>query len=491
MNDTPDSTNERWTIAHVTARDFKCLEFVDVTPEPGRPLVLIHGPNRTGKSALIDALCAALRGKRHRPTAPIRDGQESSRITAQLSAGETVLDVTCRITEKSQTVEIKQRLGDATAKLAKPQSILDGITTSLMFNPLAFANAKAAEQVAMLYEAIGRADDLRAAHETRREAVAHVREASKDIARLEPLTRKPAAPPGDAAAAAARIRESAEIAPRRSDVKHRIDNTRDRINLARISIEDNDAKVVAMKANIERLQADIASATAANSAHRVAIETSTADLQRMTAELGALPKELTSSELEAAMATRDAHARHGAAVEQATANLKSLEAKRAELATAERAKDGAQAKLDELIGSTSALPPGVGITDDNEVTYNGRPLSNLCGSEKVLLSAAIAAAMNSRLADMFLDEIGVLDDDTLAQLVDFATKHGLRLWATDTDPRDRIDAQRVPMPDSNTPATPDTEQGIVKAVVSGRSMPPPKTRTAPTPTLPDQGLLEL
>jgi DNA repair exonuclease SbcCD ATPase subunit len=484
-----DATNVRWTITHVTARDFKCLEFVEVTPEPGRPLVLIHGPNRTGKTALIDALCAVFRGKRHRPTAPIRDGQETSRITAQLAAGETVLDLTCRISDKSQSIEIKRQVDGVSAKLNKPQSILDGLTTALMFNPLVFANASGADQIKMLYEAIGQPGALEAAREVRREVLAKARDAAKDIARLEPLAKEPAAPPGDADAAAETIRRSSEVASRREATKGRIGELeRDKmantaaINANRTQIDDARKSIAALESRIAAAEQDSKNRMTKNASTDTAIA-------KLKTQLGTLPADVTAADLQAAMATRDAHARHGAVVEQTTANLKALKAKRLELATAERAKDAAQVKLDKLIGSTSALPPGVGITDDNEVTYNGRPLSNLSGSERILLSAAIAAAMNSKLADMFLDEIGVLDDETLTQLVDFATKHGLRLWATDTDPRNKIDAQRVPMPESNTSVVPEPD--TTKTATAAVPTPSPKIGIAPTPELPVQDLLDL
>lgn len=84
---TPDPTIPR-TVVALHAENFKRLKAVDITPEPGQPIVTISGANAQGKSSVLDALWSALESsaatKGTKTTRPVRDGEKKATVRVDL-----------------------------------------------------------------------------------------------------------------------------------------------------------------------------------------------------------------------------------------------------------------------------------------------------------------------------------------------------------------------------------------------------------------------
>ena len=120
------------------AENFKRLKAVRLEPsETG--VTIIAGRNAQGKSSVLDAIQAAIGGKKVTPRRPVRDGEEKSTIVAELDD----LIVRRTFTASGGTLTVTDTSG---AKIGKPQQVLDRLFGALTFDPLEFARMKPSEQ---------------------------------------------------------------------------------------------------------------------------------------------------------------------------------------------------------------------------------------------------------------------------------------------------------------------------------------------------------
>lgn len=444
--------NERYRITRVTARDFKSLDWLEISPGH-ECLILLHGPNRSGKTSALDALTAALAGKRSQPEHPIRDGQPSATIEVELSdaARQVILTAKRSITQRGQTLDLTRTDHSGAVNVSKPQTTLSALLPAIMFRPLAFSEAPPADQTAMLADATGRSAELHAAIEERRKARRAKAELQQRLDMLADQTKGQPTTPADSA-------KLAEAKQRLSDAAAATDQR----NALQTAINQADADRTEAQRETRHAQALISEAEQQIESLKLKIDQQRNALTQLAArdqraeqaihqhkqQLATLPPPIQASEMQQLQATIQAAGADAARAEAAAAAQARIAETRRQLADAERAYDAARSAATGIIANAEPLPDGLAIDDDDKPTYNGRPLGNLSGSERDLVAVKIAAAANPKMADVLLDEVGRLDDDSLAALVRYAQQHELRLWATDTDARDGLDADchRVAMP---------------------------------------------
>ena len=133
-------------IVKLTANNFKKLKAVEIVPEGNT--VVISGKNGAGKSSVLDAIMAALCGKKACPEMPIREGEKSAKVEVDLGD----FKVTRTFTQTGGAVSIVGKNGLQTKS---PQAILDRTVGDLSFDPLAFFNEKPREQRQILMDMVG------------------------------------------------------------------------------------------------------------------------------------------------------------------------------------------------------------------------------------------------------------------------------------------------------------------------------------------------
>lgn len=128
-------------ITQLTAENVKKLQAVSIRPD-GSPVILT-GENEAGKSTVLDCIWIALTGQT--PDQPIRNGSKKARIelTVQIDDEETPLVIERRFTGKGSYITVKDDGGKARTS---PQKLLDGLTSTLTLDPLAFSRMKPKEQ---------------------------------------------------------------------------------------------------------------------------------------------------------------------------------------------------------------------------------------------------------------------------------------------------------------------------------------------------------
>jgi DNA repair exonuclease SbcCD ATPase subunit len=395
-------------IAAIEITDFKRIKHITLNPDADRAVVLIGGKNAQGKSSILDAITAAIGGKKESPTRPVREGAEAARIELQLDNGLCITRTFDPDGKAYLTVTSKEG-----AKFASPQKVLDEMTRGRFLDPLAFLHLDASAQRKLILEVADkdrRIPELdlkyKAAFERRTEAN---REVKRTTLQLEPLTerlKRPAPAMIDVSAIAAALETSIKSRGLLSDIETRLknlDTTLTDLYLQRERLNDKIATVHAEKLDFsERLVV---------AREAVAQAGPSGNLHEQLASASALNREAAAYQQDEASA---------AALGAALGEAQDLAAK-CELALVEIQKRKAKILADAQLGN------GITINDDG-VMLNGLPLEQASGAEQLRVALDLAMAANPELRDIWIKDGALLDDDHRAALEQLAQNADVRLW---------------------------------------------------------------
>lgn len=138
-------------ILNLVAENFKRLQVVEIKPDGS--LIQVQGKNAQGKSSVLDAIWAALGGKKAIPGEPIRRGADEARIELLLGDDQKTEYVVKRTFGRGREPQIVVEAPDG-ARYATPQTLLDGLLGALSFDPLAFARMAPKDQAAELQKLV-------------------------------------------------------------------------------------------------------------------------------------------------------------------------------------------------------------------------------------------------------------------------------------------------------------------------------------------------
>lgn len=190
-------------IVELVASNFKRLRAVEVRPGSGGGLVLITGKNDQGKTSVLDAIWAALGGRRAVPADPVRHGAKKAEVQLSLAGEDGEPGFVIRRTfSKSGGTSLKVSSADGQEQFRTPQQLLDGFLGALTFDPLAFASMKPAEQRDLLLGVVGLQEQIATSYEKEKELRAERagvnREAKSLKAQIDACPDLPADVPADA-----------------------------------------------------------------------------------------------------------------------------------------------------------------------------------------------------------------------------------------------------------------------------------------------------
>jgi len=134
-------------VVHLKINDFMRIKAVRISPD-GKPVVVIRGANAQGKTSILQALAAAMQGKKAVPQEPIRTGQKKSEIVVDLD--EYVVERT--FTKSDSYLKVTAKDG---SPIKSPQQLLDKLVGDISFDPLLFTRMPAKEQSKILSKAVG------------------------------------------------------------------------------------------------------------------------------------------------------------------------------------------------------------------------------------------------------------------------------------------------------------------------------------------------
>ena len=133
-------------IVSLAAENFKRLRAIMIRPDGST--VIVGGKNGAGKSSALDAIRAALGGKKHCPEEPIRRGAKKAQIVLESDE----LTVTRTFSKKGTALEVTAKDGTT---FASPQAMLDKLVGSLSFDPLEFSRMKPPAQSEVVRRLVG------------------------------------------------------------------------------------------------------------------------------------------------------------------------------------------------------------------------------------------------------------------------------------------------------------------------------------------------
>lgn len=421
-------------VVKFSASHFKRLVAVEIEPDPDGNLVIVSGANAQGKSSVLDALMAALGGARTiaTQTHPIHEGEDQASVEVVLAApdGQQLkVTRTWRTGKPSQLV-----VEDPEGRIRSPQGLLDNLVGALSFDPVAFAQKSARDQLADLLQVVDLPFDP-AELERQRERLFD-RRTDENRALKALRARLEAAPPPVPNLPEEEISSGDVLAQLDGLVREQQANDDLRRMLAEMrTTEATEAGAVeAAEQRVEMLRqqlADAETAMLAAQARKAQTRAARMDLEEQVLGLedpdqGPLREQLsTLEETNAQIRQNRARAELRREVDQAVAKVAEIEARMADI-DAQKAAGVAAAKM-----------PVEGLSFDAEgITYNGVPFAQASSAEQLRVSTAMAMALNPDLRVIRITDGSLLDSHSMAMLHELAAEHDYQVWIEVVDEGD-------------------------------------------------------
>lgn len=439
-------------ILELAAENFKKLRVVEITPD-GRPVIQITGGNGQGKTTVLDSIWFGLKGQKALPERKgdaVRRGAERMKVSVKLGNGQMqpfTITRTLGTEGNPPTLAIVPAVHKDSGKT--PQAYLDDLFGALTFDPLAFAQMDATDQVEELkktakmsldFEKLAEQDeaDYKERHATGREidllkgqlaGMTVIEGLPKEKIDTAPIVKKlnQAAELNKAAqetfAAKQKMgAEAAQLGVDKTRKAHEIETQEQTIRM----IEE---QLAAAKARHKQLLADLAELgrkhTAAEKAYQAAPAGEPIDV-------GALTTELQSAE------------RTNRAIDQ-----------RAEFDRIKAHRDELQKKYDKLtraieerdekrkVATANAKMPVEGLTFDQSdgkfrVKFLGTPFKELGEGEQIRISTQIGMAANPKLRVLCIRHGEALDEKGIKVIAELAKANDFQVWMARVDTSGKV-----------------------------------------------------
>lgn len=429
------------------AENFKKLRIVEIEPK-GR-LIQITGKNGQGKTSALDALWAALAGKKAIPDKPVRKGADKSRLTVYLGdakTGKREIGLR-RIIDGNRTTTIQLENSDGT-KYSSPQAMLDDLMGELTFDPLEFIGMTPKAQVETLRKVVKIDENLDALDEQIKADYAQRTEVNREIAKLEAEIGGMVVQEGlpkEKIDDAALMQQFSEVGERNKAIEE-VRSAKSKLGYERTEAErrlqSQKESIEKQAAEIERMAKELADkkeqmkvlidgrATlqekldAATAAFNEAPEPAYLDTAKLTAELQ-----------QAQSTNREIDRRNRRAEVQAK-----LDERRKEAAKLTRDMERSAERKRSAIANAKMPVEGLTFSDDGDSTvlFNGIPLTQMGEGEQIKISARIAMASNPKLRILRILHGEALDEDGLAVLAQIAEENDYQIWMARVDSSGKV-----------------------------------------------------
>lgn len=398
------------------------LEF---TPEAG--LIVVRGPNESGKSTFSRAAFDALANRENASTANVRNGEHTAEVVVTLGSMKVrrVWKKNKNGPEETTTLHVTDAEGE---KVAGPQGVLDALLDRVALDPVAWSEK-----------------GLRGKPEKREQ--------------LEDLIRavRPVAPVADVAKVLGAVNiappqtdhpldlfklAGAKVVEKRRDIGRQLDAASAKVKALAGAVGGTPTKpptreeIAAADAKVrEAREAGAAFKAAQERLIRAREEVKAAEIASSNAQL----RDIEAGDVAEHEATLDA-LKASAAQAQVYAQHEAAKSEAARLESAHADADEAVAKLDALRAEMlagAAMPLEDLAFGEDGLVYKGLPFpENASGEERITVGLHVAAAANPRLRLLRIDDGNKLDAWHREHVREFCEEHGyqLILVMVDDDP---------------------------------------------------------
>jgi len=362
----------------VKIKNFKGIKIIDISTE--KNMIFISGPNGAGKSSFCDAIMTTLSGNDKAIKRPIREGESMASVVIELD-GYKVTQVIRQ--GKPRTVTVQPL--DSATPMKGPQAWLNEHIGNLRFDPSEFARLSEKEQRETLMQLAGL--DLF----TEEEKIKEIEDERLLIGRDVTQMSKPTEEEVDEAKKAD---VGGEVSV--SELSNRYNKEtliRQEFNQAQQEIINYSGELGTLEARIEKVKANLATLRL--------VKDTEEDADALKAKID--NAEELNTKIRASKAILESNDKH-------LAKQKEYEEKTSEL---EQARDMKK----QLIEAAEYPIEGLSVDDDG-VTYNGIPFSQINDSQKIVIGTLIALALipEGGIKMIFIKLGSLLDDKALAYL---------------------------------------------------------------------------
>jgi len=374
----------------------KYLEF-----EPEDNVIVISGKNGTGKTSVLDAILYGLTGgtgMRDVPE-PIRQGKEYAEVILKLD--DFIVKRYWTSNERSYlTVTSEEGIS-----YKSPQNMLNSFLGKLSFDPLQFSMLKPPEQRDLLLEALGLKEKLKEL-DTRREKIYNIRTLiGRELKNYEGQlsgTKRPEKDLPEKEISISRLSQKLEEA---KDYNSKLDSAKSNLNNILDDISDT-------KEEIERLKAKLSS-----------LEEKKTELENYLKDKDYLDVEPIREGIKKA--------------EEVNSKIREAEKYRELLNIVSEKRKEYREKTDKIeeidkeklkILREKEMPISGLSIDEDGVSFNSIPFSQLSSSEKLRVSIAIAISLNPKLKVIRITDGSLLDEDNMKVVEEMAKKFDYQIW---------------------------------------------------------------
>lgn len=397
-------------IINLKASNFKRLQAIEI--HPSGDVIQITGKNGAGKSSTLDAIIAAVAGKKHMPDKALRDGERKGFIELELDG--LMIKRTFNAKGSSNIEVISTETGE---QMRSPQGVLDALKSRLTFDPMAFNRMSLQEQIKLLQDASGCAeqinqlnDDYKGKFEERTAVNRNVKQLEAELNALPILPGNIPDEPLDIAELTAKLNEANTANNKRQSIESQMETQR--------------ANVRSVQERIDRLTKELADAKqqladAQEKGKELAIELSgfqAIDSSSILEQLGNI------QEINKQVAEKQKHTDLKARYKDASDDADKL---------TEILKNIKTEKL-KVIQSSNLPVDGLEFDEDG-VYLNGIPVEQISSGERTELSVAIGMALNPELRVMLIHDGSLLDSDRLQTIAKMAGEQDYQVWIESVD----------------------------------------------------------
>lgn len=412
-------------ITRLQADNFKKLTAIDI--RPGAGVVPIRGRNAQGKSSTLDAIQAALGGKRVMPSRPVRSGEEEGAIRLELDDGTLILR---RFTSDGRdSIEVTNGEG---FKASSPQKLLDTLYTSVAFDPLAFTRLEPKAQLARLRELVTLDIDVDALekanaadYERRRDKNRELKTEEARLSQMPEYTNVPAQRVDEEALeqVIANAAETNGLIERRrvnrEEFAAAIARNKEIVPISKANIDEAEQRLEEMRAKLRELLDLI----------------STQEQQLANAEPLPDPVDVSQAQTDLREARETNRKIDADKARQTQAALVAVLERESDDLT--KAMDARSNQIADAITRAKMPVPGLSF-GDGEVLLNGLPLDQASAAEQLRLSTAIGMASAPKLRVMLVRDGSLLDDEGERILSELAAENDFQLWVEAVDTSGKV-----------------------------------------------------
>ena len=411
-------------VTRLIEQDFMRIVGLDIRPG-NKSLVILKGPNKSGKTSAMTGLLAALRGKKHDPEEPINSSSERSKV--QIHLGDEVADrlkISATWSPKTRSLSVK-RIDDSGTEIevSSPQGTLNELVGALSFDPLKFINSKGPERLKMLVEAAGVGGEYAQLQDRRQQFYDKRRQLGREEKEIkidpDPDPGRPDLEAIDAKEISERLKAIQKKNQERIEKLQKFQRLKNEIP----ELEENITRLEQALRNAEENLIHARDFLAKRKAGIEANQAAADELRESMENDDSIQNELReANEINAIVAKRKAIQENVEAKETLQERMNKC------TIGIERTDDAARQLL--VNSQINRQVPGLAITSEGEVLLNDLPFNNASGREQLNASCAIAMSSNPKVHVMCIDEGDRLDPEGIEELKRIAEENKFQVWLT-------------------------------------------------------------